>query len=118
MQNRRRAVSRFLKREISQIFAHEMKDPRLGFATITRVEMSADLKHARVYVSVYGSEEERKACLDALTHARGYIQHRLSPRIRLKYMPDLSFVIDRSIEYSIHIDEVLERIEDEGKSGE
>ena len=77
-----------------EILAHEMKDPRLGFATITRVEMSADLKHARVYVSVYGSEKEREACLRALTHARGYIQHRLSPRIRLKYMPDLSFVID------------------------
>ena len=86
----------------------------MGFATVTRVDMSDDLKHARVYISVYGSERERDECLQALNHARGYIQHKLSPRIHLKYMPDLSFVFDRSIEYSIHINEVLDRIEDEG----
>ncbi len=113
MKNRPSAVSHFLKREISQIIAHEMRDPRMGFATVTRVDMSDDLKHARVYVSVYGSERERNECLTALNHARGYIQHRLSPRVRLKYMPELSFVLDRSIEYSIHIDEVLKKIEDE-----
>jgi ribosome-binding factor A len=118
MQNRPRAVSRFLKKEISQILAREMKDPRLGFATVTRVEMSADLKHAKVYVSVYGSEKERESCLGALAHARGYIQHMLSPRIRLKYMPQLSFVLDRSIEYSIHIDQVIERLEDEERQGD
>lgn len=113
MKNRPRAVSHFLKKEISQIIAREMRDPRMGFATVTRVDMSDDLKHARVHISVYGSERERDECLEALNHARGYIQHRLSPRIHLKYMPILSFVFDRSIEYSIHIDEVLEELEAE-----
>lgn len=117
MQNRPRAVGNFLKREIAQILAQEVRDPRLGFATVTRIEVSPDLKHARVYVSVYGTEREREESLAALTRARGYIQHRLSPRIRLKYMPELSFVIDRSVEYSIHIDEMLDRIEDEKRDG-
>ncbi len=85
----------------------------MGFATVARVDMSHDLKYARVYVSVLGSDREKEECLKALNHARGYIQHKLSPRTNLKYMPVISFVLDLSIEYSLHIDEVLKKIEDE-----
>jgi ribosome-binding factor A len=87
-----------LKNEISAIIAQEVKDPRVGFATVTEVEVSPDLRHARVLVSVLGSPEEKREAFEALAGATGYIRHLVGARVRLRHTPELSFVYDDSIE--------------------
>jgi ribosome-binding factor A len=87
-----------LKNEISAIIAQEIKDPRVGFATVTEVEVSPDMRHARVLVSVLGSSHEKHETFEALVHATGYIRRLIGARIRLRHTPELSFAYDDSIE--------------------
>jgi ribosome-binding factor A len=91
----------------------EIKDPRIGFLTITRVSMSDDLKLARVYYSVLGTEEEREKSEEGLKSARGFIKKLLGQRTRLKYLPDLVFLFDDSYEKEKHIESILEKLKDE-----
>jgi ribosome-binding factor A len=110
-------VTRALKKEISSIIHDELKDPRLGFITITRVEMTADLRYAKVFFSVLGKEEECKKTKEALDSALGYIRRLIAKRIRLRFAPEIMFKEDRSIEYSIQIEKLLNELEvsDESK---
>ena len=102
-----------IKKEISEIVQTELRDPGLGFVTITAVEMSADLKHAMVYYSVLGTEEQKKNSGKALKRASGFIQQQVGKRVRLKYLPALEFKYDRSLEYGEKIDRLLHQIEEE-----
>lgn len=77
---------------------HELQDPRLGFVTLTEVRMSGDLKIAKVYVSVYGTEEEEAESLEALRHAVGYLRREIGRRLPLRYTPELRFEPDRTIQ--------------------
>ncbi len=86
----------------------DLKDRRIGFVTVTGVEMSPDLRHAKVFVSVMGSEAEKKASLNGLSHAAGWIRHELGQRIRMKFLPELVFRADSSQEYGEHIDHLLD----------
>jgi ribosome-binding factor A len=96
--------------EISIMLAGELKDPRLeGFATVTEVRVSPDLKQARVYVNVSGSETEQASTLKGLRAASGFIRHELSERLRLRRAPEVSFVLDRSEEYGQRIEEIIRR---------
>jgi ribosome-binding factor A len=88
----------------------DMKDRRVGFVTLTGVQVSPDLRHARVFVSLMGSEEEKNESLAALNHAAGWIRHELGQRIRMKFLPDIVFSIDTSQEYGEHIDRLIEQI--------
>lgn len=88
-----------LKNEISAIIAQEIKDPRVGFATVTEVEVSPDLRHARVLVSVLGSPQEKQETFEALAGATGYIRRLVGARVKLRHTPELSFVYDDSIEH-------------------
>ena len=106
-------VGDLLQREISTIIESEIKDPRIGFLTITRVSMSDDLKLARVYYSVLGTEEEREKSGEGLNSARGFIKKLLGQRTRLKYLPDLVFLFDDSYEKEKHIESILEKLKDE-----
>lgn len=110
-------VTRAIKKEISSIIHDELKDPRLGFVTITRVEMTADLRYAKVFFSVLGKEEEHKKTKEALDSALGYIRRLIAQRIRLRFAPEIMFREDRSIEYSIQIEKLLSELEvpDESK---
>ncbi len=99
-----------IQHEISLILFRNMKDRRIGFVTITGVEMSPDLRHARVYVSTLGSDAEKKASLDTLNHAAGWIRHELGQRIRMKFLPEIVFRIDSSQEYGERIDRLLDEI--------
>jgi len=112
-------VTQAIKKEISSIIQYELKDPRLGFVTITRVEMTADLRYAKVFFSVLGKEEERKKTKAALDSALGYIRRLIAQRIRLRFAPEIIFREDRSIEYSIQIEKLLNELEvtDEPKKG-
>lgn len=96
-----------IREEISQIFLRELKDPRIGFITITKVALSDDLRVAKVYYSVFGGEQEKEESFQGLESAKGYIKRELGRRIRLKYMPDISFMFDDSFEYGEHIEELL-----------
>jgi ribosome-binding factor A len=103
-------VGEQIKKEITDILYHELKDPRIGFVTVTAVEVSGDLQHAKVYVSVMGSESEREESLKALIKATGFIRSEIGRRIRLRHVPELVFRLDTSIDYSSRITEVLREL--------
>ena len=98
-----------LQVELADLIQRELKDPRVGFVTVTEVRMSPDLKHARVYVSVFEGEEEKKQeSITALQRAEGFLRHSLGRRLRLRYVPALRFVVDDTLDHSARIDELLE----------
>ncbi|MBJ7601027.1 MAG: 30S ribosome-binding factor RbfA [Candidatus Nephthysia bennettiae] len=100
-----------VREEIMQIIRRQLKDPRIGFASITEVRMSPDLRSARVRVSVLGDETEQKQTLAGLRSATGLIRHELGRRLEnLKVSPELRFELDPSIEYSVHISKRLREI--------
>lgn len=105
-----------VREEIMEIIRRELKDPRIGFASITQVRMSSDLRLARVRVSVLGDETEKQRTLTGLRSATGLIRHQLGRRLtNLRFSPELRFELDPSIEYSVHIAERLrELLPDEG----
>ncbi|MDD5155161.1 MAG: 30S ribosome-binding factor RbfA [Candidatus Omnitrophica bacterium] len=103
-------VAGTLKKEISTIIHDELKDPRLGFITVTRVELTKDLRYAKVFFSVLGKEEEYQRTKEALDSALGFIRHLVGQRVKLQFVPEIVFKEDRSSEYSIRIEEILREI--------
>jgi len=103
-------VGEQIKKELSQILQQELKDPRIGFVTITLVEMSGDLQHAKVYVSVMGDEEQKKNTLAALNKAKGFIRSEIGRRITLRHTPELVFKVDESIEHGQYINQLLREV--------
>ena len=103
-------VSEAIRQEVSIMIHDELRDPRLGFVTITGVEMDSDLSYAKIFFSVLGSEEERKKTKEALDSALGFIRRLIARRINLRLAPEIAFCEDRSSEYSVRIQEVLEEI--------
>ncbi|MBO0703656.1 MAG: 30S ribosome-binding factor RbfA [Candidatus Dormibacteraeota bacterium] len=100
-----------VREEIMQIIRRELKDPRIGFASITQVRMSPDLRLARVRVSVLGDETEQQRTLTGLRSATGMIRHQLGRRLtNLRFSPELRFELDSSIEYSVHISQRLREL--------
>jgi ribosome-binding factor A len=100
-----------VRQEIMEIIQRELKDPRIGFVSITQVKMSPDLRSARVRVSVLGDEEQQQQTLSGLNSAKGMIRHELGRRLEnLRFSPDLHFELDPSIEYSVHISKRLREI--------
>jgi ribosome-binding factor A len=110
---RTRQVGELLKEELSDIIRREVKDPRIGFMSITEVDLPTDLRTAKVYVSVLGTDEEREQTVTALRSASGFIRHHLKPRLRMRQIPVLDFQSDRSMEYAQHISETLRAIEED-----
>ena len=110
MKYRRQRVQDFLREEISMIIQREIKDPGLGFITIIDVKMTEDLKYAKVYYSVFGSEEEKERTAQALKRATSYIKHLLGDKMRMKYMPDITFAYDTDQERAARIDEILKKV--------
>lgn len=106
-----------IRREVSQILAEEIKDPRLSLVSVTRVEVSNDLGSARIYVSVLGDEAKQADAQQALERARGFIRTEISSRIRLRHAPDISFRVDHSIEHGIRIADMLNKISSEENRG-
>ncbi|HLQ61725.1 MAG TPA: 30S ribosome-binding factor RbfA [Candidatus Acidoferrales bacterium] len=100
-----------VREEIMSIIRRDLKDPRIGFVSITEVRMSADLRLARVRVSVLGEEAAQKSSLAGLESAKGLIRRQLGRRLEnLKFSPELHFELDPSIEYSVHISKLLREI--------
>ena len=107
MSRRTLQVGEFLREELTDIIRREVSDPRIGFFSITAVEVPPDLRSARVFVSVLGTEEERKDTLAALRSASKFIKFHLKPRLRMRQIPDLEFRDDRSMEHAAKIAGVL-----------
>ncbi|MGI9254150.1 MAG: 30S ribosome-binding factor RbfA [Thermomicrobiales bacterium] len=110
MSRRTLQVGEMLREELSDIIRNEVKDPRLAFWSITGVEVPPDLRTARVFVSVLGTDEERKETLKALTSASGFIRHHLKPRLRMRQIPELEFRDDRSMEHADKIGRALREL--------
>ncbi len=112
-------LNSLLKEVISDVIRKEVKNPHVNeFVTVTRVDITADLHYAKVYISVIGSETEKQETLAALNSAAGFIAINSSKKITLRYFPALTFILDNSLEKQIRIEELLHKISDERKSRE
>ncbi|HEY0829124.1 MAG TPA: 30S ribosome-binding factor RbfA [Bacilli bacterium] len=103
-------VGEQIKKELSLILQTELKDPRIGFITVTGVEMTSDLSQAKVYLSVLGKDAEKEDTLKALAKGSGFIRSELGRRIRFRHTPELIFKFDHSIEYGSHIEGLLQKL--------
>lgn len=92
-------VADLLQREISRVIGEDLKDPEVGFVTVTGVRVSDDLKHAKVLVSVLGDQERRERSLAALSRAKGYIRFLIGQRVRLRFTPEISFRTDKALTF-------------------
>jgi len=99
-----------MKKEVASIVEKDLKDPRIGFITITNVELSNDLRHAKIFFSSLGNEEEQKRSLAGLDNAKGFIRKEIASRIQLRYAPEILFRIDNSIEHGVKIAQILSEI--------
>ncbi len=97
-----------IQREISDILHRRIKDPRIGFCTIVRVDMSDDLRHAKIRVSIMGSESQQKSTLAGLKSASGFIRREVGRKIALRHTPEIVFVLDKSVEHSFRIAQLIE----------
>ncbi|MFZ5649558.1 MAG: 30S ribosome-binding factor RbfA [Bacillota bacterium] len=117
MSHRPGRLAEAIKKEISDLLMNDIKDPRLGFVTITMVEVSPDLRYARVYASVLGGGDQRKATAEVLSRATGYIRSEIGRRIRLKYTPEITFKLDDSIERGTKVISLMEEVKSGGEPG-
>ena len=118
MSQRTDRVDELLRQEIGAILARDVQDPRIGFATITDVETTPDLRHARVWVSVIGPEPERAETLAALQRAMGFVRHELGRRLRIKRIPDLHIRLDETAERGTRILRLLSELEEGSVPGD
>jgi len=111
MSKRTRQVADTIQRVLGNVIQSELKDPRVGFATIVGVDVSADMQFARVRISVMGDEHQRSETMEGLRNARGFLRHRLASEMRhLRQVPELRLELDTSLDYSFHINQVLEQV--------
>lgn len=106
-------VQEFIKQEISKIILTDLKDPRIGFVTVTRVEATGDLRSAKIYISLMGSDEQKAETWSGLTKALGYMRAEIGKRIRMRFTPELSLHLDETLEYSARIQELILKIKQE-----
>ena len=107
--DRMRRVDEAMREVLSTAITSELKDPRVGFVTVTAVETSPDLRHARVYVSVLGTDPVRRRSLDGLRSSHGYLQRRVASELRLKHTPTLDFHYDDTVDRAERINELVDR---------
>ncbi len=117
-QYRQEKLGELIAIELSDLLRTRVKDPRVGFASITHVEVSGDLRHAKIFVSVMGTPEEQAATMKGLKNATGYLRHELATRIVLRYMPEIAFKLDTSIAEGARILELISKIEEEEREKE
>jgi ribosome-binding factor A len=106
--DRLRRINEAMREVLSGAITSELKDPRVGFVTVTAVETSPDLRHARVFVSVLGNPGERRRTMQALENARGFLQRRVGSELRIKNTPQIQFIYDDTAERGMRISELLE----------
>ncbi len=115
---REQRVAEAIREELSAILREEMRDPRVGLMSVTKVEVSTDLSVAKVGVSVLGTEQQRSQTLRMLEKARGFIRSQLASRMSMRHVPELKFKIDTSIEHGLRISQLLNDIRKEDSNDE
>lgn len=113
MANRSNRVAEQMKKELGEIIARKLKDPRIGFVTVTDVEVTGDLQQATVFITVLGDDKKRRETLKGLVQAKGFIRTEIGQRIRLRKTPELMFELDKSFDYGNKIDNLLKQIKTE-----
>jgi ribosome-binding factor A len=111
-------VQEAIRQEASKIIQVEMRDPRIGFITVTKVDLTDDLRYARIYFSILGEKKDKRKALAGLNSAKGYIKGLLADRIKLRFMPEIAFAIDESLEHTKHIYDILDQIKKEKRDAE
>lgn len=105
------AISSEFKRVLSDIIRNDIKDPRVSaMASVTHVEITKDLKYAKAYISVFDTDKLKKSTIETLTHAEHYIKNEIGARLRIRRLPEITFLLDTSIEYSSKISELLKNV--------
>lgn len=107
---RQERVGDLIRDEVSDIIRREMNDPRLGFVSITRVDLSPDLRYARLFVSVFADDSERRETIQVLNRAAAFIRRTLAPRLRMRTIPELSFRLDHSMEHAENVARILREL--------
>ncbi len=110
MSHRANRVGEQMKKELSEIIGRKIKDPRIGFVTVTDVQVTGDLQQAKVFISVLGDEEQRENTLKGLAKAKGFIRSEIGQRIRLRKTPEIIFEFDESIDYGNRIESLLHQL--------
>ncbi len=105
-------VNELILKEIADLIIYELHDPRIKLTSITKVDISSNLRHAMVYISTYGDQKDKMDALEGLKSSEGFIWRELRKRLSLKFTPKIEFTIDTSIEYSIHMAELMASIKD------
>ena len=114
--HRQERLAEQIRDEIAEILAlGELRDPRIGFTTVTRVELTSDLSHARVLVSVLGSEKIQRNTVEGLFSATGYLRREITRRLRLRRSPELNFVLDHGPEEGLKVETLLQKLKDREK---
>lgn len=104
-------LQELIKQETGKMLLNDIKDPRIGFVTVTDVEMTGDLREAKIFVSIMGGDEQVKNSLEGLKSALGFIRREIGKRIRLRFTPEISFALDTSLDYGDHIQKLLLQVE-------
>lgn len=112
MTRRMERVAQEIREEVARILGGEIKDPRLGFVTVTRVEVTSDLRLARVHVSVLGDEAQRNRSLAVMRQAAGFVRRKLNHRIRLRHSPELRFEYDEGLDAAARVADLLQKTRD------
>lgn len=115
MSKRVNRVAEQMKKELGEIILQKVKDPRIGFVTVTDVEVTGDLQNATIYISVLGNESEKEATLKGLDKAKGFIRTEIGKRIRLRVIPEIEFAFDESIAYGNRIETLLTQVNNEAR---
>lgn len=113
MSMRANRVAEQMKKELGGIIGQKLKDPRIGFVTVTDVEVTGDLQQATIFISVLGNEAEKEATLAGLSKAKGFIRTEIGQRIRLRKTPEIEFAFDDSVEYGNRIESLLRQVNSE-----
>ena len=115
MSKRVNRVAEQMKKELGEIILQKVKDPRIGFVTVTDVEVTGDLQNATIFISVLGNDSEKEATLKGLEKAKGFIRTEIGKRIRLRVIPEIEFAFDESIAYGNRIETLLTQVNNESR---
>jgi ribosome-binding factor A len=118
MSRRLSRVEEACKEELAEILQREIKDPRVGFVTITGVKLTADLRHAKVFLSIFGTEQESQQSMDGLESAKGYLRSQLGKHLRLKYLPEIEYVHEHVAEEALRLEELMKQVNMESNENE
>ncbi|MBQ7476552.1 MAG: 30S ribosome-binding factor RbfA [Selenomonadaceae bacterium] len=103
-------LQELIKQEVGKMLLTDIKDPRIGFVTVTDVEMTGDLREAKIFVSIMGNEEQIKSSWEGLQSALGFVRREIGKRIKIRFTPEISFALDKSLDYGEHIQKLLNQL--------